>query len=65
MTIIEPLARFVAPWWKDWRAACEAVGGRADEWRVKAVLPPLVEKLDRAAGLRHRELTCRSLTMGG
>ena len=65
VTIIEPLAGFVAPWWKDWRAACEAVGGRADEWRVKAVLPPLVEKLDRAAGLRHRELTCRSLTMGG
>jgi hypothetical protein len=27
-------------------------------------LPPIVAKLDRAAGLNHRELTCRSLWRG-
>jgi SAM-dependent methyltransferase len=59
--IVEPLAGFVAPWWREWSAAFEARGGRADEWRVGADLPPIVAKLDRAAGLRHRELTGRSI----
>jgi SAM-dependent methyltransferase len=63
--IVEPLAGFVAPWWQKWRAAFEAAGGRADEWRLKAELPPIVEKLDRAAGLNHREITGRSLWIGG
>jgi hypothetical protein len=40
------------------------VGGRADEWRFRAELPPIVAKLDRAAGLDHRELTARSLWIG-
>jgi hypothetical protein len=59
--VVEPLAGFVAPWWGRWRAAFEAAGGRADEWRVRAELPAIVAKLDRAAGLDHRELTGRSL----
>ncbi len=61
LLIVEPLAGFVAPWWADWRKAIEAAGGRGDEWRFRLELPPLVEKLDRAAGLNHRELTGRSL----
>lgn len=59
--IVEPLAGFVAPWWQKWQAAFEAAGGRADEWRVRAELPAIVQKLDRAAGLNHREITGRSL----
>lgn len=59
--IVEPLAGFVAPWWRRWRDRFEARGGRGDEWRVRAELPPLVAKLDRAAGLDHGELTGRSL----
>jgi hypothetical protein len=59
--IVEPLARSIAPWWPDWIAAFAAVGGRADEWRFRADLPPPVAKLDRAAGLDHRELTGRSI----
>jgi hypothetical protein len=59
--IVEPLAGFVAPWWKRWRDAFEQAGGRADEWRFRIELPPIVAKLDRAAGLHHRELTARSL----
>jgi hypothetical protein len=62
--VVEPLARFVAPWWNAWRRAFEEAGGRADEWRFQVPLPAIVAKLDRAAGLNHRELTGRSLWMG-
>ena len=63
--IIEPLARAVTPWWRAWRDAFERAGGRADEWRFRLPLPPLVAKLARAAGLDHRELTARSLVITG
>ena len=63
--IVEPLAGFVAPWWKHWQAAFEAAGGRADEWRLRTELPAIVAKLDRAAGLNHREITGRSLYLPG
>jgi hypothetical protein len=59
--VVEPLAGGVAPWWPAWRGAFERAGGRADEWRLRIELPPIVQKLDRAAGLNHRELTGRSL----
>jgi len=59
--VVEPLAGFVAPWWDGWRRVFEDAGGRSDEWRLKADLPPLVAKLDRAAGMNHREVTGRSL----
>ena len=59
--IVEPLAGFVAPWWRRWSDGVLKAGGRADEWRFKAELPAIVAKLDRAAGLNHRELTGRSL----
>jgi SAM-dependent methyltransferase len=59
--IVEPLAGFVAPWWRTWQAAFEAAGGRADEWRLRTELPEIVAKLDRAAGLNHREITGRTL----
>ncbi|HKQ60062.1 MAG TPA: hypothetical protein VJS92_02180, partial [Candidatus Polarisedimenticolaceae bacterium] len=42
-----------------------AAGGRADEWRLPAELPEPLRKLDRAAGLDHRELTARSLWLAG
>jgi len=59
--IVEPLAKAAAPWWPQWERAFIAAGGRADQWRFPVELPPLVAKLDRAAGLSHRELTGRSL----
>ena len=61
LLIVEPIARFVSPWWPRWRDAIVAAGGRADQWRFVVGLPPIVAKLDRAAGLNHRELTARSL----
>lgn len=63
--IVEPIARRAAPWWESWAAAFEERGGRADEWRFEAALPALLERLDRAAGLDHRELTARSLYLPG
>ncbi len=39
-------------------------GGRADEWRFRVELPELLGRLDRAAGLDHRELTARTLALG-
>jgi hypothetical protein len=62
--IVEPIAGAVAPWWDRWRRAFEKRGGRADEWRFNVDLPTIVAKLDRAAGLNHRELTGRSLSVG-
>ena len=59
--IVEPLAGPAAPWWDKWRDIVAKAGGRADEWRVRVDLPAIVAKLDRAAGLDHRELTGRSL----
>ena len=62
--VVEPVARFVARWWNRWRDRFEAAGGRADEWRVRAEPPAIVAKLDRAAGMNHREITGRSLWIG-
>ena len=59
--IVEPLARGAAPWWDEWRGEFERAGGRADEWRFAADLPDTLKRLDRAAGLDHRQLTARSL----
>lgn len=64
LLIVEPLAKFVAPWWARWRAEVLGAGGREDEWRFRIERPALVAKLDRAAGLDHRELTGRSLWIG-
>lgn len=59
--VVEPLARRALGWWTEWEAAFVGRGGRADEWRFPADLPPLLARLDRAARLDHRELTGRSL----
>lgn len=61
LLVVEPMAGFVARWWSRWRDRFEAAGGRGDEWRIRVELPPIVARLDRAAGLDHRELTGRSL----
>ena len=61
--VLEPLSRRVAPWWDAMAARVIDAGGRADEWRFAGHLPPRLEELDRAAGLDHRELTVRSLSM--
>jgi hypothetical protein len=59
--IVEPVARSAAPWWGAVEARARAAGARADEWCFRVELPDIVRKLDRAAGLNHRELKARSL----
>jgi hypothetical protein len=63
--IVEPLAKSAAPWWTADLAPLLAAGGQVDQWRVAVPLPPMVRKLDQAAGLRHRELKGRSLWIAG
>jgi len=63
--ILEPIARAVAPWWDDAASQTARAGGRADQWRFRASLPPLLQTLDKAAGLDHRELTVRSIWLPG
>jgi SAM-dependent methyltransferase len=63
--ILEPIARGIAPWWDAAVARAADAGGRADEWRFKVDLPPLLETLDRATGLDHRKLTVRSIWLSG
>jgi hypothetical protein len=63
--IVEPIARAVAPWWGEWSRRVTSLGGRADEWRFRIPLPAVVAKLDRAAGLDHREITARTLWLRG
>ena len=59
--VIEPIARRTSPWWGEWVEAFSRLGGRSDEWRFAASLPPTQQQLARASGLDPRELTARSL----
>ena len=59
--VIEPIARRIAPWWNRTADRFRTAGGRADEWRIAAELPPLLRTFDAAAGLNHRELKLRTL----
>jgi SAM-dependent methyltransferase len=64
IVVIEPIARRLSRWWGQWRDTFVAAGGRADEWRFAADLPPRQRALARAAGLDPRELTAKSLFLG-
>jgi len=63
--IVEPIARRLAPWWSTWESAFTAAGGRADEWRLPASLPPRQRQLAKSAGLNPQELTARTLFLAG
>jgi SAM-dependent methyltransferase len=61
--VIEPIARRLTPWWKEWESAFAADGGRSDEWRFPVRLPSRQRELAKAAGLNPGELTARSLLL--
>jgi len=63
--VLEPIARAAAPWWDAVASQVIRAGGRCDEWLVPLDLPPLLEKFDRAAGLHHRQVKARSISIGG
>lgn len=59
--VIEPIGRRVNRWWPAWAEAFRAAGGREDDWRFAAALPPRQRALAKAAGLTVDALTARSL----
>jgi hypothetical protein len=59
--IIEPISQRISPWWDEWAEAFTRIGGRADTWKARIDVPPLVKRLAKAAGLRPDMLTARSL----
>ena len=63
--VVEPIARRLTPWWGEWTAALEDLGGHADDWRFEVPRPESLRLMDKAAGLDHRELTGRSIWILG
>lgn len=61
LLVIEPIGRRVNLWWTSWAEALTAAGGRQDDWRFRAALPPTQRALAKGAGLGVQELTARSL----
>jgi len=59
--IVEPISQRISPWWDEWAQAFQRLGGRADVWKARIDLPPMVKRLAKAAGLRPEVLTARSL----
>jgi SAM-dependent methyltransferase len=59
--IVEPLARDAAPWWDRWVEAFAPLGARADEWKFRIDLPPLLKELSARAGFHREYLGARSL----
>jgi predicted RNA methylase len=59
--IVEPISQRISPWWDEWAAAFEQMGGRADTWKARIETPPMIKRLAKAAGLRPEMLTARSL----
>lgn len=63
--VVEPVSRRVTPWWDATASRLAGASARADEWRFRVELPPILRLLDKAAGLDHRELTARSIYCAG
>lgn len=59
--VVEPISQRISPWWSEWAAAFDSIGGRADIWKARIEPPPMVKRLAKAAGLRPEMLTARSL----
>jgi len=63
--VVEPIAKNAVPWWSWVEARFVEAGGRSDEWKFRARLPELQERLSRAAGMDHRCLSARTLYLPG
>lgn len=59
--IVEAIALRDKSWWPEWTGRLAAAGARADEWRFKAALPPMLRDIAKGAGLDPRELTARTI----
>jgi hypothetical protein len=68
LIVIEPIARRLSgaegrPWFDGWVTRLDPHGGRVNDWRFPADLPPLLAELAKGAGLDVRELTARTLSI--
>lgn len=63
--VVEPIAGSLTPWWDDWAARFESLGGTQQKWRFRTCLPERLRLMDRASGLDHQILTARSLWWRG
>jgi SAM-dependent methyltransferase len=63
LLLVEPVARRAAPWWGRWAASLGsgALAVHDCEWRRRIERPAWIERMDRACGLDHSELTARVL----
>ena len=61
--IVEPISNRISPWWNTWAEEFLELGGRADVWKARVDMPPLVKRLAKASGLRPEMLTARSLAV--
>jgi hypothetical protein len=61
LLVVEPIAKGVTPWWREWSSALRPLGAREDEWRLTDPLPYPLRQMDRAAGLDHSVRKARTL----
>lgn len=59
--VLEPLAGGTVPWWSEAASQLADAGIESDLLKLRIRRPELVEELDRAAGLDHREIGARVL----
>jgi len=62
--VIEPIATRLVPWWPAFAGRVANAGGRVDEWKFDAPLPPALAALDEAAGFQRESLSARSAVFG-
>jgi SAM-dependent methyltransferase len=64
VAVIEPIATKLMPWWPSFAGRVASAGGRVDEWKFDAPLPPALADLDEAAGFHRESLSARSALFG-
>ena len=64
VVVVEPIATRIVPWWPAFAGRVANAGGRIDEWKFDAPLPPILAGLDEAAGFRRESLSARSAVFG-
>lgn len=62
--VLEPISRAISPWWEKWGQPLLDQGANRGELKLNLSLPPLLAKLDKAAGMNHRQVKVRYLVAG-
>jgi SAM-dependent methyltransferase len=62
LMVLEPLSTRVTPWWPEAVAALGPLGATEELVRVQVDLPEWLARMDKAAGLDHRQIGARVLS---